>query len=50
MVFIKKIIGHPTTDSYSYGFNTACFTGHKEDWRMVLKHKTRQATISRQIR
>lgn len=50
MVLIKKVISHPTVDSYSYGSNIACFTGQEEDGGMVLKHKTGQATVSRQIR
>lgn len=45
MVFIEKITGHPTIGSFSYSSNTACFTEQKENWVMVLKQKTRQATI-----
>lgn len=30
MVLIKKIMGLPPIDSYSYG--SVCFAAHKEDW------------------
>lgn len=39
LVLIKKIIGHPTIDSYSYGSNTACFTGQRRigEWSWNTK-------------